>query len=110
MFRVIETETYQKEVLKWEKPYREAAEKLRYKLKESPFSGKPLGYRFLREKKIKEKRVYYFVYDDLALVLIVATSGKKDQQATIDHMKDKLHGFRELAEKITKQLPQIDPS
>lgn len=104
MFIVIGTETYTKEIKKWDKSEQEAAEKLPQKLAEEPFTGKPLGYKFLREKKLKEKRVYYLVYEDLKLVLLVASSGKKDQHATIEHIKDNLDEFRTEAEKIIKQV------
>jgi len=40
----------------------------------------------------------------LKLVLLIATSGKKDQQATIDHIKGNLDQFKIIAEQITKQL------
>ncbi|MBI5390006.1 hypothetical protein HZB02_00780 [Candidatus Woesearchaeota archaeon] len=65
--------------------------------------GKPLGYPFLREKKISGRRVYYLIYDDIRLVLLVATSEKKDQQATIDHLKQHLKEFRTVAESIIRQ-------
>ena len=104
MFIVIGTDTYLKEVGKWPKFDRQEAEKIPNQLKENPFVGKPLSYPFLREKRIKEKRVYYLVYDDLKLVLLVATSGKKDQQTTIDHIKVHLKEFRKVAEDIAKQV------
>jgi len=62
------------------------------------------GRLFLREKRIREKRIYYLVYEDLKLVLLVATSGKKDQQATIGHIKDNLDQFKIIAEQIARQL------
>lgn len=104
MFHVIATETYLEELKKWDKRSREEAEKLPVKLKSNPSSGKPLGYPFLREKRIHEKRIYYIVYEDLKLVLLVATSGKKNQQATINHIKENLEAFKEVAEDISKQL------
>lgn len=104
MFTVIGTETYLKELENWPKAERDIAEKLPKQLSENPFSGKPLTYKFLREKRIIEKRVYYLVYEDLEIVLLVAVSGKKDQQATIDHIKDKLEEFKIMAEKISKQV------
>ena len=104
MFKVIGTDTYLEELDKWPKFERDIAEKLPKRLAESPFSGSPLGYKFLREKRIKEKRVYYLIYEDLELVLIVATSSKKDQQATIDHIKESLDEFRTVAEDIIKQV------
>ncbi len=104
MFVIIETETYREELDKWPKSEREAAHKLPKKLAENPFVGKQLTYKFLREKHLGGRRVYYLVYEDFNVVLLVATSGKKDQQATIDHIKDNLDDFRILAEKISKQL------
>jgi hypothetical protein len=103
MFIVIGTPTYLNEIQQWEKADREAAEKLPYHLRENPFVGKPLSYKFLREKRINEKRIYYLIYEDLHLVLLVATSGKKDQQITIDYIKDYLKDFRIFAENIIKQ-------
>lgn len=104
MFKVIGTNTYLREIGKWPKDYQEAVNKIPEKLAENPFIGDPLSYSFLREKKIKEKRVYYLVYEDLKIVLLVAASGKKNQQATIDHIKDKLGEFKKIAEEITKQV------
>lgn len=85
------------------KEYQAAAEKIAKKLAENPVLGDPLGYPFLRERRIREKRVYYLVYDDLKLVLVVAVGGKKDQQATIDHIKMQLDEYRLVAETMTMQ-------
>ncbi len=104
MFNVIGTETYNQEIVRWPKVYKEAADKLPNKLAQNPFSGDPLSYTFLREKRIKEKRIYFLIYEDLNLVLLVATSGKKDQQETIDHIKEQLKEFRKEAEIISKQV------
>ena len=104
MFKVIGTDTYLKEISKWSKPEIEAAEKIPKQLAENPFVGQQLRYAFLREKRIKEKRVYYLVYEDLKLVLLVATSGKKDQQATIDHIISQFDEYRKVAERIAKQV------
>ena len=104
MFRVIGTDTYLKEISKWSKVEIEAAEKIPQQLKENPFVGQHLRYPFLREKRIKEKRVYYLIYEDLELVLLVAVSGKKDQQATIDHIVAQFKEYRKVAEQIAKQV------
>ena len=104
MFTVIGTDTYIKEISKWSKDYKEATDKIPSKLKENPFTGSQLRYPFLREKRVKEKRVYYLIYEDLKLVLLVATSGKKDQQTTIDHIKNNLDEFRNVAEDIAKRV------
>lgn len=104
MYKVIGSQTYQEELAKWSKADKEQANKLPEKLAVNPHQGDPCGYPFLREKRIREKRVYFLIYDDLELVLIVATSGKKDQQTTINHLKDKLDSFRIIAEQIARQV------
>jgi|SRR3989338_7760761 len=103
MYKVIGTDTYIKEIKKWPKPDFEDASNVPKQLAENPLTGKPLSYIFLREKRIREKRIYYLVYEDLKLVLLVAVSGKKDQQATIDHIKENMKEFRKVAEYVAKQ-------
>ena len=104
MFKVIGTDTYLKEIGKWSKAEIEAVGKIPKQLKDNPFIGQSLRYPFLREKRIKEKRVYYLIYEDLNLVLLVAVSGKKDQQDTIDHIVEQFKEFRKVAEQISKQV------
>ena len=103
MYKVIGTETYMREIQKWSESYKLIVEKIPKKLALNPSTGDPLGYPFLREKRIRGKRIYYLVYNDLKLVLLVASSEKKNQQATIDHIKQHLGEFRIIAENITKQ-------
>ncbi len=104
MFEVVGTDTYLRELQKWPKQDFDFASKIPKKLAENPFVGKQLSYPFLREKKIGIRRIYYLVYEDLKLVLLVATSDKKDQQATIDHLRENLQSFRKVAEDISKQV------
>lgn len=49
--------------------------------------GDQLSYPFLREKKISGKRVYYLVYKEIAIILLIEASNKKTQQKTIDEIK-----------------------
>ena len=53
--------------------------------------------------RIKEKRVYYLVYDDLQAVLVDAISRKKDQQATINHIIDNFDEYKEHLERLLKE-------
>ena len=55
-------------------------------LKENPYVGDQIRYRHFREKRLREKRIYYLAYDDLKAVLIVAISDKKAQQETINQI------------------------
>jgi len=104
MFKVIGTDTYLREIKKWPKQDYSAAEKIPPKLAENLYVGKQLSYPFLREKKIEGRRIYYLIYEDIKLVLLVAASDKKDQQATIDHIKENLQEFRAVAKRISKQV------
>ncbi len=78
--------------------------KIPKKLAINPFIGNTLGYPFLREKRIKEKRIYYLIYEDLKLVLLVAVSGKKNQKITISYIKNNLDEYRKIAEEISKRV------
>ena len=72
-------------------------------LKENPYVGDSIKYKFFREKRIKEKRIYYLIYDDLSAVLIVAFGGKKAQQSTINKIIRDFPKFKEYTEKVLKE-------
>ena len=59
--------------------------------------GDQLTYPFLREKKITGKRIYYLVYQDIAIILVIEVSNKKTQQKTIDEIKKYLPEYKKLA-------------
>ncbi len=56
-------------------------------LKNNLYLGKPLGVPFLREKRIKNKRIYFLVYEEHNIILVVGVSDKKTQQSTIEKIK-----------------------
>jgi len=100
VFAVYTTETFDKEVEKLEKDAQDRIQKLFLQLKDNPYVGDQLKFRFFREKRLDEKRIYYLVYEDLNLVLMVGVSGKKDQQKTIDFIGRYFDDFRRLAEDL----------
>lgn len=59
MFRVFRSDWYSKKLAKLEKTEVERVEKFEQELKEQPYSGKPLGYKFFREKKFDGKRLLF---------------------------------------------------
>jgi hypothetical protein len=63
-------------------------------LKKNPKIGKPLSYQFLREKKIKNKRIFFLLYKEIYIVLLVSISNKKSQQKTINEIKFYLNEYR----------------
>ncbi len=62
--------------------------------------GKVLTYDFLREIKIGNKRIYYLIYKNLDLILLVAISkNKKDQQLIINFIKENIESYKLYAYK-----------
>lgn len=99
-YAVFTTKTFDKEVEKLDNDKQERIKKLFFHLKDNPYTGDQLRFKFFREKRLDEKRVYYLVYDDLQLILMVATSGKKDQSKTINYIVKHFDEFRIYAEKL----------
>lgn len=66
------------------------------------YVGDQLQIKSLREKRLKNKRIYYLVYNDLKAVLVVAISNKKAQQKTINCILQYLDGYRNHIKKITQ--------
>jgi len=77
-------------------------DKIEEEISEKGYVGDSLSFRFLREKKIEDRRIYFLIYDDLKSVLMVSVSDKKAQQATIDKIKQFLPEFRILIEELIK--------
>ncbi len=95
IYQIYATEEFMSDYDKLSKSEKDQIDKIREQLKTNPFVGKPLGYRFFREKKIGRKRIYYLIYEDIVVVLMVAISDKKTQQATIDAIKIAFERYRE---------------
>ncbi len=72
-------------------------------LANNPLAGKPLKFSFFREKRFREKRTYYLVYEDFLIVLFVAVSDKKNQQQTINYVVGRLDDFRSEAEMLFRR-------
>ena len=99
-YLVYATNSFEKESEKISQFDREIIKKIFLQLKENPYVGNQIRYKFFREKRIKEKRLYFLIYEDLALVLVVAFGGKKAQKDTIDEIIKLLPEFRKCAEEL----------
>ena len=74
-------------------------------LEENPYSGKPLGYKFFREKKIMNYCVYFLVYAEFVVVFVITISTKKDQQEAIDKIRSLIPYYQqEIRKKLNLQL------
>jgi mRNA-degrading endonuclease RelE of RelBE toxin-antitoxin system len=101
-YAVYTTESFEKEVGKLSESDKSIIKNIFLQLKENPYVGDQIKYRFFREKRLREKRIYYLVYDNLSAVLVVAISDKKAQQETIDEIIKYLPEFKEYLEKLLK--------
>ena len=79
-------------------------QKIFLQLKENPYAGDQIRYKFFREKRVKEKRIYYLIYDDLKIVLMVAIGGKKIQRETIEEIVKYFNEYRRYAEKLSNSF------
>ena len=103
MFKVYRTAEFEKLMNKLlTKEEQKRVENIEQEISEKGFTGDTLGFKFLREKRISGKRVYFLVYEDLKSALMVSISDKKAQQETIDKIKVYLPEFRRLMEELAK--------
>ena len=102
-YSVYTTDTFEKEVEKLPEADKLRIKKIFLQLKENPYVGDQIRYKFFREKRIREKRIYYLVYDELSAVLIVAFGGKKAQQETIDKIINHLPDFKKYLSDLLKK-------
>ncbi len=111
-YSIFRTARFDKELMKtFSKVEIEEIEEVEKKqLTVNPYIGDPLGYRFFREKKLKGKRIYFLIYDDMLAVLMVAISDKKTQQATIDEIKNHLKEYYSTIKNAIMQHGEYDRS
>ena len=101
-YAVYTTNSFDKEIESLSESDKQRIQKIFLQLKVNPYVGDQVQYRFFREKRMNEKRIYYLVYDDLSAVLVVAFGGKKAQQETIDNILKLLPEFKIYLQKLLK--------
>ena len=102
-YAVYTTESFEKEIEKLSNSDRAIIKKIFIQLKDNPYVGTQIRYKFFREKRIREKRIYYLVYDDLSVVLVVASGGKKAQQETIDEIVKLFPEFKQYTQSLARK-------
>lgn len=86
-WRILITEEFERDFGKLDNSIKKQISNEIDQLKSNPFRGKPLGYRFFREKKVQNHRVYYLIYKEKVIVFVIAVSSKKNQQEAIERIK-----------------------
>ena len=104
MFRVFRSAWYDKKLEKLGTSYQRRASLFEQELKQQPYSGKPLGYRFFREKKFNGKRLLFLVYEEHHAVFMVTITDKKAQQHEIDLIKANLDVYKDVLEKMLQDI------
>lgn len=99
MFKIFTTDEFDKLFGKLDNSIQKQIEKEIEQLETNPYVGKPLGYNFFREKKIKNYRVYYLIYEEHIVVFVITLSDKKNQQKAIDTIKTLMPFYREEIKK-----------
>jgi mRNA-degrading endonuclease RelE of RelBE toxin-antitoxin system len=106
-FRVFRSENYERKLDKLDKGERDRVLKFEQELKVQPFSGKPLGYKFIREKKLDGKRLISLVYEEHQCVFLVALTNKKAQQQEINFIKTHLDVYKKELDRITDKFKPL---
>ncbi len=99
MFRIFTTKEFDSDFDDLDNSLREKISKELEQLKENPYVGKPLGYKFFREKKVENYRFYYLIYKEHVVVFVIAISSKRDQQSTINKIRSLIPYYREEIKK-----------
>lgn len=99
VYSIHQTEEFEKRYNKLDPQLQQEIDKAINQLGENPHAGKPLGYDFFREKKIKNYRIYYLIYDEYVLVFLVTISTKKNQQDAINKVKTLLPYYQQEVRK-----------
>jgi len=94
-FKIFTTEEFDKKFKKPDKNLQIQIDKEIEQLETTPYSGKPLGYKFFREKKVQNHRFYYLIYEEYIVVFVITLSEKKDQQEAIDKIKNIIPIYKE---------------
>ena len=94
VYKIFATKEFEDVIRKLSSFEKARVEKSKEQMKVNPFSGRPLGYRFFREKKLGGKRLYFLIYVEKSVVLLIDYSGKKNQQVSVDKIKESLELFK----------------
>src|SRR3989344_2447095 len=100
-YKIFTTEEFDRNFIELDYSIKHQIENEIEQLKTNPHVGKPLGYRFFREKKVKKFRFYYLIYEEYIVVFLITISEKKDQQSAINKIKMLMPYYRdEIKKKI----------
>ncbi len=89
MYIIYATDTFKEIYQTLDKSKQDWINKTKDNLREFP-TGKPLGYKWFREKKYLNKRLFFLIDEEGEKILLVSFASKKDQQKVIDFIKSNM--------------------
>ena len=98
--RLYQVDSFDDDVQKLNPEQQRQVEKIKEQIIRNPHIGRPLRYNFLREKRMREKRIYFLIYEDIDVVLLLGITGKKAQTDYIDRIVELLPEYKEIIESI----------
>ena len=104
MFRVFRSEWHETKLKKLDSSEQKRVLNFEQLLKQEPYSGRPLGYKFFREKKFGNKRIIFLVYQEHKCIFLVTITNKKAQQNEINLIKANLDIYKEEIKKLIKDI------
>lgn len=104
MYRVYRSDQYQHQFEKCDHSQQQRIETCEKNIQQQPYASKPLGYRFLREKKFDGKRTIFLIYEKEECLFLVTICNKKTQQKEIDIIKSQLSWYEEEIQTKVKEL------
>ncbi len=99
MYKIFTTTEFDNRFDKLDKSFQIMIEKEVEQLKINPYVGKSLGYKFFREKNVKNHRFYYLIYAEYVVVFVITLSAKRNQQSAIDKIKFLIPYYKEEIKK-----------
>lgn len=86
-YKVFHSAKFDRDLSRFDSNFQKQVDKIEDKLIENPYIGDSLNVKWFREKKIGKYRIYYLIYEEFDSVLMIAISGKKDQQRVINTIR-----------------------
>ncbi|MBI2671265.1 type II toxin-antitoxin system RelE/ParE family toxin [Candidatus Woesearchaeota archaeon] len=99
MYKIYTTRKFDEDFEKLDKSLKDQIQKEIDQLEINPYVGNPLGYKFFREKKVKNYRFYYLIYEEYVVVFVIALSDKKEQQKVINQIRYLIPFYKEEIKK-----------
>ena len=94
-YKIMKTKKFNKQLEKIPLDIKKRFEKQLERVAEDPYNiGKPLGFKWFRELKNNMYRLYYLIYEEEVVVLLVGVSNKRMQQEYINKIRYKLKSLR----------------